>query len=234
MGCESVYLRKHGYDVVSNEIEEVLADEANLFARQMKVTLAPRRDDWLDFADRHESGSFDAILLLGNSLCLLRGVEEMKKAIVGFHKILRHKGILIVDERNFKKIIKNKEMLLQEHQYMPPKGMYLGNKIKATPLEIYQNIKLLVMGYYNMENKQIIGTLDLYMYDENELEEMLKNNGFIIKNIYSDFKEGKDPNAEFYTYVAEANKNVNNFNNLTIDDKIFIEKMKFKERYDLI
>ena len=199
-GCDAGWLAAHGYDVTANEIS---AD----MRKQFPPDLAQRSNarvtavDWFEFTGAFRAGQFSALLLLGNTLCLLPDKEAMKSAIKNFSYVLANNARIIADERNFGFILENpKEVLSEDFRYSTD-VMYCGTGIYAKPIDI--NGDRVTFGYFNSVDNRIIGELNMYAFRNNEFVELIERQGFQLSCSYSDLKPGIDPTAAFFTYVFD-------------------------------
>ena len=189
-GATSIGLKKTGKDVISNEVDSYYIRIAKEEARKQKVTLDIRSFDWREL-DTKLDDKFDVVLCLGNSLTYLFKKEDQLKTLNNLRNILKHKGKLIIDERNYPSIINN-------HYKHSKKYIYCGEKVDAKP--IYVSNTMVIMEYSKGKQK---AHLVLYPFREDELYNLLKDTGFKKIKRYYDYKEKKDKDCEFITYVAE-------------------------------
>ena len=212
IGCETVLLSDKGFSVVPNELEGSFADVGHVYAHDHGIPLNPFcPHDWLELS-RWYPTKFGAVLVLGNSLCLVQSKANRQLAVKQFFDVLQEGGTLIIDERNFSYILHNRELILRnpaEETLHFGGCMYRGTTVKGCPIEIsddkviwacYTNGKA-VTGWETL-TKNIIGEFELYPFKEGELEELLTDCQFRIVARYYDLKPTPDEKAEFITYVA--------------------------------
>lgn len=198
IGCESIFLKALGYNVISNEIDMTLIEHAMLAAKSQNIHLDVFTFDWRDFDVNFSSDAFDAVLLLGNSLCLLETKEEIIKSVDNIYKILKPGGLLIVDERNFPYILGNRSDILRGDFRYSGNYMYCGNSIKGIPTSV--SSKEIIFSYFR--DNIVLGTLKMYPFIHDELKSILNNAG--LKNIkqFSDFQSGYFETADFFLYIS--------------------------------
>lgn len=210
IGCESVLLKDEGFNVVSNELEENFREVAKRYAHNHSCTLEPfDKYNWTELSSHYRT-AFGAILVLGNSLCLVTR-EKRTVAIEEFFDVLRRGGILIIDERNFDYMARNREHIMENPAQNFPFGrcMYHGTTVRGCPIEI--NDEKVVWACYkdgaSVEDwqglqKNIIGEFELYPSKEGELKSTLTHCGFEVSATYYNLDDTPVPDAEFITYVA--------------------------------
>ncbi len=198
-GCDSIYLLKEGFDVLSNELDFGFIRKAHENARKENVKLDVVSFNWLEL-DRHlQENSFDAVLCTGNSITYLFTEQEQLNALRQFRRLLNENGLLIVDERNYQYFLDKKNEILKGKFNYSGKYVYSGDNVHAYPVEITD--KKVIMEYFDSINGNK-AHLDLYPFKRNELFNLLKKAGF--KNIkqFSDYKKWFNSKADFYTYVC--------------------------------
>jgi glycine/sarcosine N-methyltransferase len=195
IGHEALFLAKNNFDIAVNELDsgyrEILADKTS----KQKIDIY--NYDWRELTN-YLCPVYQAVFLIGNSLSMVKGVEERRKCIKEFFKLLAPGGKLIIDERNFDLI---KQTLSKNQEYKGNGIMYPGTLIESK-LSRVNSSNLIAFNFYHAGGKSQIGTLVVEALERNELKDMLKEEGFKDIKIYSDLKSGFSPNAHFFTYVA--------------------------------
>lgn len=198
-GCDSIYLLKQGFDVTSNEIDKVFLDKASENTKVENVGLKIMSLDWRELDTEIPAESFDAVILLGNSLTYLFDEKDQLEALRQFKKILRNDGVLIVDERNYQYILDNREKILQGNFQYSGKYVYCGDKVHGKPIEISdERVKM----EYTDERTGKKGYLILYPFRRGKMKNLLTKTGFVSIKQFSDYKLGESYNADFYQYVC--------------------------------
>lgn len=197
-GCDSVFLLKKGFTVTSNDIDSLFIEKALTNARKEKTELNITSFDWREFDKKFASNSFDAVILLGNSLTYLFNKRDQLRAVEAFRNVLRPGGVLLLDERNYEYILANKERILKGNFHYSRKHVYCGGRVHARPIEIRQN-KVVIE--YDHENGKT-GFLTLYPFKRGELRGVLAAAGFKKIASYSDYNLGRNARADFHEYLA--------------------------------
>jgi len=199
-GADSVYLLKEGFDVTSNEIDSVFLKRAKENAEREGVELKITTHDWLGL-DRAELGTFDAVMCMGNSLTYLFEKDAHLRALRNFRNLLKERGILLIDERNYQYMLDNRDEILQGNFRYSGKFVYCGEHVHGRPVEITDHeVK---MEYEDTRNKGGMPCqLRLYPFKKGELKELLEEAGFDRVEQYSDYSERYNSEADFYQYVC--------------------------------
>ena len=199
-GCDSIYLIKQGFDVTSNEIDETFLNKALENAKKENLALKMTKLDWRELDSELTEESFDAVILLGNSLTYLFSEQAQLEALSQFKKILKNNGILIIDERNYQYILDNRNEILKGNFHYSGKYVYCGDKVHGKPIEISENK---VKFEYTDETTEKKGFLILYPFKRGELKNLLIATGFKSIEQFGDYKKLENNNADFYQYVCQ-------------------------------
>lgn len=205
IGCETAFLLKEGYRVTSNEIDRKLVNILfeNL-SQEQRAKVDITTYNWIQMSLRFGNNKFDAILVLGNSLCLIHDEETRKDCLEQFYGILNPGGKLIIDQRNFEKILANTPDVLNMNYFYQEaiysgRYMYCGTKVKGWPSKLNGNI---ITFSYGPDPDHVYGNLEMYVLKNDDLLEHLRTK-FVNIEVYSDFKSGLDTKADFFTFVAQ-------------------------------
>jgi len=199
-GCDSIYLIKEGFDVASNDIDEVFIKKAKENAKRENVRLKVLKLDWRRLTKKIPKESFDAVLCLGNSLTCLSRYEDRLTALKQFWAILKKKGILIIDKRHYRPILDNRERVFKGHFHYSGKYVYCGKYVHSKPVEIRED-KITFKLYDKRTGKKAYFVV--YPFTHWELIYLLKNIGFLKIKQYSDYQLGYNPKADFFMYVCQ-------------------------------
>ncbi len=198
-GCDSIYLIKQGFDVTSNEVDEFFLKKELENAEREGVQLKVLSLDWRKLTKKIPKESFDAVLCLGNSLTCLFGRKNQIAALREFHAIIKNRGILIIDERNYQFILDNREKILKGIYRPHGRHLYYGKYVYSRPVLIKQNI--IKFEIFNERTKKKAYFI-VYPFKRGELRNLLSKVGFQKIEKYSDCQLGDNPDAHFYTYVC--------------------------------
>ena len=199
IGCETIYLKKRGTNIIANEIDPDLCNIAIQNATNHGVNIDITSHDWRNLESGFGVDAFDVVFILGNSLCLLRENQRRLDTALNFRKVCRNGGTVIVDQRNFKYILENRKEILNGNYHYSGKVMYCGESIKGYPISINDDcIRFL---YENINTGQKLGYLDMHPFRTGELISLFAEVGFAHVDIYSDLVLGFNDSADFYTFV---------------------------------
>jgi SAM-dependent methyltransferase len=209
IGSDALWLADRGFNVTLNEIEpvyrEIIEDRFRSHGRPLYLFA----EDWRKLPESMGQW-FTTVLVLGNSLCLLRTPEQQKQAVEAFYKVLAPGGTLIIDERNFTHFTETDVAERIRHnpiRNFPYAGniMYCGNAVKGCPRSIgktdvvfryYRNDESFtrsMMGTKELDEPQRkaldereIGSLHLYPFSKGELGTLLLDCHFEDVTAYRD------------------------------------------------
>ena len=113
-GLHCFELEKAGFSIEGCDKVGDLVERARKNAGVFKSKVRFQQVLWSELLDHYGPARFDAILCLGSSLHHARG-RELRLAFWNMFEILKEQGILVVDQRNYHKLFRNKpELLLDE------------------------------------------------------------------------------------------------------------------------
>lgn len=164
------------------------------------MEISPSNLDWRGLSKTYEENSFDAIICIGNSLTCLFGRKNHLKALKEFHTLLKPRGVLIIDERNFQNILDNRHKALKDHLHLTGKYYYTGQDKVATRFPVIRED--VVIGEYRHKQSGKKAYYKVYPFKKRELLGLLRETGFSQIESFSDFKKEEDPKADFYQYVC--------------------------------
>jgi SAM-dependent methyltransferase len=193
-GATSIGLKLFGINfVVSNEIDGEMRLIALSEASKRHVNLELASYDWTKSFPLLLEGKFDVVTCLGNSLTCVLNPDGRFGAIKNFRKLLAPEGVLIIDERNYPRILEGDFSHSGEYVYCGT------DKVACRPAQVSND--LVVMEYEHLETGEK-AYLELYPFKEGEMFSLLKEAEFPHIKVYTDYKQTSCRDVEFYTYVA--------------------------------
>ncbi len=194
-GFHSVRLIEEGFDTVSVDgspemLVKAFENGQNYGGHVLRVVHADWR--WLN---RDVHGEFDAVICLGNSFTHLFSERDRRKALAEFYAVLKHDGILILDQRNYDAILDNG--FSSKHTYY-----YCGDSVSAEPEYVDEG---LARFRYSFPDKSQYH-LNMYPLRKDYTRRLLREVGFQRVETYGDFQDtfaADEP--DFLVHVAEKN-----------------------------
>lgn len=192
-GFHSVRLLEEGFDTVSVDgspemLVKAFENGKNYGGHILQVVHADWR--WLN---RDVHGEFDAVICLGNSFTHLFSERDRRKALAEFYAVLKHDGILILDQRNYDAILDNG--FSSKHTYY-----YCGDAVTAEPE--YVDEGLARFRYSFPDRSQF--HLNMYPLRKDYVRRLLREVGFQRLETYGDFQDTfAEDEPDFLIHVAE-------------------------------
>lgn len=194
-GFHSVRLIEEGFDTVSVDgSPEMLAKAFENGQRFGGHILRVVHADWR-WLNRDVHGTFDAVICLGNSFTHLFSERDRRKALAEFYAVLKHDGILIMDQRNYDSILDSG--FSSTHSYY-----YCGESVVAEPEHMDEGLAR--FRYTFPDNSQY--HLNMFPLRKDYSRRLLREVGFQRVETYGDFQETfTDDDPDFLVHVAEKN-----------------------------
>ncbi|MGW5646159.1 glycine/sarcosine N-methyltransferase [Saccharopolyspora sp. NPDC003752] len=192
-GFHSVRLLEEGFDAVSADgspqmLAKAFSNGLTYGGHILRVVHADWR--WLN---RDVHGEYDAIICLGNSFTHLFSERDRRKALAEFYAMLKHDGVLIIDQRNYDSILDNG--FSSKHTYY-----YAGEDVSAEPDYVDEG---LARFKYTFPDKSEF-FLNMYPLRKNYTRRLMREVGFQRIDTYGDFQETyHDAEPDFFIHVAE-------------------------------
>lgn len=147
--------------------------------------------DWR-WLNRDVHGEYDAIVCLGNSFTHLFSERDRRKALAEFYAMLKHDGILILDQRNYDAILD--EGYSSKHTYY-----YCGEDVAVEPE--YMDEGLCRMRYKFSDNTQY--HLNMFPLRKDYTRRLMSDVGFQRIETYGDFQHTyRAEQPDFFVHLA--------------------------------
>ncbi|MCL4418890.1 class I SAM-dependent methyltransferase [Patescibacteria group bacterium] len=199
-GVDTIYLLSQGFDVSSNEVDDAFREKAIENAKKSGFEIEPTSLNWRYLSKSYQPSSFDAVICLGNSLTCVYGKVNQLECLKQFYSVLKPGGVLLIDERNYQRILDNREKALSGELHSSGKYLYTGtNKVKASFKAITDED--IIIEYVHLETDKKACYL-VHPFLKGGLIGLLKEAGFLKIEQYSDYELGDNPQADFYQYVC--------------------------------
>ncbi len=191
-GFHSVRLLQAGFEVVSADGSPQMLYKAFENARKRGFVMRTVQADWR-YLNRDIHGEFDAIICLGNSFTHMFKEHDRRKALAEFYAMLSHDGILILDQRNYDRILD--EGFSSKHTYY-----YCGDDISAEPEFVDEG---LARFRYQFPDQSVYH-LNMFPLRKEYTRRLMREVGFQRIGTYGDFQEThKEKEPDFFVHIAE-------------------------------
>ena len=191
-GFHSVQLIKAGFDVTSADGNADMLVRAFENGKERGVIVSTVHADWRSLT-KHVHGKYDAVICLGNSFTHLFTEQDRRRALAEFYSSLNHHGVLILDQRNYDRILD--EGFSSKHAYY-----YCGDQVKAEPE--YVDEGLARFRYQFPDESEF--HLNMFPLRKDYTRKMITEAGFQRVHTYGDFVETHQEQApDFFIHVAE-------------------------------
>ncbi|MFD9885839.1 methyltransferase domain-containing protein [Streptomyces alboflavus] len=191
-GFHSVQLLAAGFETVSADGSAEMLSAA--FSNGMKDGHVMRvvQADWR-WLNRDVHGAYDAIVCLGNSFTHLFSERDRRRALAEFYAMLKHDGILVLDQRNYDAILD--DGYTSKHTYY-----YCGEDVSVEPEYVDEG---LVRMRYSFPDDSVYH-LNMFPLRKDYTRRLMSEVGFQNIETYGDFQHtyrGEQP--DFFVHVAE-------------------------------
>ncbi|MDH5670521.1 MAG: class I SAM-dependent methyltransferase [Myxococcales bacterium] len=191
-GFHSVRLLEAGFEVTSADGNANMLARAFDNARSRGRILRTIHADWR-WLTRHVHEKYDAIICLGNSFTHLFSERDRRRALAEFYAVLRHDGVLILDQRNYDNILDNG--FTTKHTYY-----YCGRDIRAEPEHVDEG---LARFRYTFPDGSTFH-LNMFPLRRAYTTKLARQVGFQGIETYGDFKETfREEEPDFFVHVAQ-------------------------------
>ncbi len=191
-GFHSVQLQKAGFQVTSVDGSAEMLAKAFENGCRRGLILKTAHADWR-WLNRDILGKYDAIICLGNSFTHLFDDDDRRRALAEFYAALKHDGVLILDHRNY-------DRLLDHGQASRHKYYYCGDQVTAEPEYVDDS---LARFKYSFQDGSVYH-LNMYPLRKKYMRTLMRQVGFQRVKTYGDFQESfEDTEPDFLIHVAE-------------------------------
>ncbi len=192
-GFHSVRLLEAGFDAVSADGSADMLSKA--FKNGMENgghILRVVQADWR-WLNRDVHGEYDAIVCLGNSFTHLFSERDRRKALAEFYAMLKHDGVLILDQRNYDAMLDRG--FSSKHTFY-----YCGEDVAVEPE--YLDEGLCRMRYDFSDGSEY--HLNMYPLRKDYTRRLMTEVGFQHIETYGDFQHTyREEQPDFFVHVAE-------------------------------
>lgn len=141
-GILATALALNGYNVTATDISGEFIKFTSEFARKHNTILKANRKSWIELPESY-GNQFDIVFCTGNSIVHSIDSTMRKKNLIALFEILRRKGTLVIETRNWDKVIlENKRFtvydkkMYQNKEYISLYHWILNGMEKESKVEI--------------------------------------------------------------------------------------------------
>jgi glycine/sarcosine N-methyltransferase len=115
-GQHAIALARRGYDVAGADLSAGMIERASANAKAESVAMRFVKAGFGRLSAQVGAG-FDALLCLGNSLPHLLTLADLASALADFAMCLRPGGVLLIQNRNFDRVLARRERWMEPQSY---------------------------------------------------------------------------------------------------------------------
>ena len=188
-GFHTVALAKAGFSVVASDLSPAMVRQTTRACRAHRVDVEVRQADWRHLSDAMHK-RFDSVVVLGNSFTHLLAYRDRLLALQQFRKTLRPGGLLVIDSRNYDKMLETARPFTGDFYYC-------GRTVTCTPIIVTPDRIRFRYDFQDGFQRE----LDAYPTRQAELSSLLTDTGFEDVAVFGDFRrpfERLDPDYVIY------------------------------------
>ena len=191
-GFHSIRLLEAGFEVVSADGSAEMLCKAFENGRRRGHVLRTVQADWR-WLNRDVHGEYDAIICLGNSFTHLFRERDRRKALAEFYAMLKHDGLLVLDQRNYDGILD--KGFQSKHAYY-----YCGDNVEAKPEHVDDGLARFAYKFPDGSTYH----LNMFPLRKAYTRRIMTEVGFQRVMTYGDFQETyREEDPDFFIHVAE-------------------------------
>ena len=196
-GFHSVQLLNAGLNVTSADGNAQMLVKAFENGRDTGHVMRTVHADWRWLNRDVQDQLFGAVIWLGNSFTDIFEEHDRRRALAEFYAALKHDGVLIIDHRNYDKILD--KGFSTKHKYY-----YCGEKVSAEPIHVDEGLARFEYRFPDGAKHH----LNMYPLRKNHVRRLLSETGFQRIDTYGDFQSGSaSDDTDFYIHVAHKDYN---------------------------
>jgi glycine/sarcosine N-methyltransferase len=131
-GMHAVAFALWGLESAAADLSPVMVEHARTNARTAGVSVDLRVAGFGQMAAAFE-GKFDAVTCLGNSLPHLRDEASLRACLADFHAVMRPGALLVLQNRNYDRVLKDRQRFMPLTARADPDGEILFLRITDFP-----------------------------------------------------------------------------------------------------
>jgi ubiquinone/menaquinone biosynthesis C-methylase UbiE len=193
-GFHSVQLMKAQFDVTSTDGNSPMLVKAFENAKEHGLVMRTVQSDWRWLNRSLQDQRYDAVLCLGNSFTFLHEESDRRRVLAEFYSVLKHDGILIIDQRNYDEIL--------DSGFKSKHNVYCGESVSAQPVYVDEGLARFEYAYED-------GTkyyLNMFPLRCDYLCGLIRVAGFQKIDTFGDFEEDyQESEVDFFVHIAHKN-----------------------------
>lgn len=191
-GFHSVQLLKAGFNVTSADGNAQMLVKAFENAKERGFVARTVHADWRWLNRDVQDQQFDAVICLGNSFTHLFEEHDRRRALAEFYAVLKHDGVLILDQRNYDTILD--KGFQSKHKYY-----YCGDRVSAQPIHVDEGLARFEYAFEDGSKHH----LNMFPLRKDYVRSLISDAGFQKIETFGDFQETyKDEDPDFYVHIA--------------------------------
>lgn len=182
-GHHIMMFKQLGYDVKGSDLSPAMITKARANLKERNLDAPLKISDFKEL-NKNFDERFDAVICVGNSLPHLLSDEDLTLALTEMNAVLNENGILILEQRNYDKLLKDKKRFFPVSFRENEVFFYV---LDFLPSEIIFNI--INVNTSDQTFQTYTTTYNALKMDK--LKELLYNSGFQIIDLYADYEFDK-------------------------------------------
>ncbi|MDP4094058.1 MAG: class I SAM-dependent methyltransferase [Bacillota bacterium] len=197
-GIQAAALKRNGIDVTATDISEEMINLTEKYAQSNNLSFPTKRLSWEQLPDNFDD-EFDVVFCYGNSISHSINKEDMFKNIRSLYKVAKNGGKLVIDTRNWDKVINDNVRFVTSDvkEYLDKKYIftYIWN---LNGFDVPSSVEILFVEILNgKETKCIPSRLDFTPFKHDEFVNRLKACGLKI------LSDNYQPDNDYYSIIFE-------------------------------
>jgi SAM-dependent methyltransferase len=176
-----------GFEATGSDISVEMINKARRNAGLSGIDMDFVQADFKRLIDVFDK-KFDCVICWGNSLNHELEEKGVLSALRSMHKVLRNKGVVIIQIRNLPRLVKERRRIFPVHFHKEPNG---DRKIFFYVLDFHRTrVKFNIVSFleFNEEPTFEVDSADYRIVSVRRLKELMMATGYRQLKIYGDFK----------------------------------------------
>jgi SAM-dependent methyltransferase len=114
-GKHAIFFNKKGFEVLGTDVSKEVIEVAKKNVKQAKLEINFKVSNFDNLSQKIKQ-KFDAATCLGNALANVHSFHALRRSLINFYDILAQKGVLIIQIRNYYRLIDN-----SGYEYIKPR-----------------------------------------------------------------------------------------------------------------